>query len=377
MRLSATSAAVLAVVTLMPGVARSVPAQAATAAKLVSSLSPNRLGARSALTLSIGYWGGDLGVSAPITKTVMRLPAGMSLDLPSLRSCTAARLLANGADGCPPSSELGSGHALVETHVGSRIVTEKVALRMFLGPPKNLTPTFNILAQGFTPVAELLVFSGSVRRDEAPYGERLVMSIPPVASLPTEPDVSLVSLTMTVGPSARKMSHELASVRVPHSCPAGGFPFAAEFTYLEGAHNSALAKIPCPKSAPPAHTARTVSLNETGHLHLTSKHNFTLNEQGSTSGTVTGAIYVHLTAVSSSRVTAEVNIYAHDGSISGRGEAKYRRGATSASFSGSISIAHGTGSYANVHGSGLSFSGTIAESKNDAIVVHVSGKVSS
>jgi len=120
-----------------------------------------------------------------------------------------------------------------------------------------------------------------------------------------------------------------------------------------------------------------VSLNETGHLHLTSKHNFTLNEQGSASGTVTGTIYVHLTAVSSSRVTAEVNIYADGGSISGSGEAHYRRGATAASFSGSISIGHGTGSYAGAHGSGLSFSGTIAESKNDAIVVHVSGRVSS
>jgi hypothetical protein len=126
----------------------------------------------------------------------------------------------------------------------------------------------------------------------------------------------------------------------------------------------------------PAHTARTVSLNETGHLHLTSKHNFTLNEQGSASGTVTGTIYVHLTAVSSTRVVAEVNIYMRGGSISGNGQARYHRGPTTASFSGSISIGHGTGSYARAHGSGLSFSGTIAESKNDAIVVHVSGRVS-
>ncbi|HTA15336.1 MAG TPA: hypothetical protein VK781_10825 [Solirubrobacteraceae bacterium] len=119
------------------------------------------------------------------------------------------------------------------------------------------------------------------------------------------------------------------------------------------------------------------SLNETGHLHLTSRHNFTLNEQGSASGTVTGTIYVHLTAVSSSRVTAEVNIYVHGGSISGRGGGSYHRGAKTANFSGSISIGHGTGSYAGVHGSGLSFNGTIAESENDAIVVHVSGRVSS
>jgi hypothetical protein len=127
---------------------------------------------------------------------------------------------------------------------------------------------------------------------------------------------------------------------------------------------------------PSASSSRTISLNETGHLHLTSKHNFTLNEQGTATGTTAGTIYVHLTAVSSTRVTAEVNIYAHGASFSGNGNAAYRRGATTASFSGSMAIDRGTGSFAHVHGSGLSFSGTIAESDHDAITVHVSGRVS-
>jgi hypothetical protein len=131
-----------------------------------------------------------------------------------------------------------------------------------------------------------------------------------------------------------------------------------------------------PPSRLRAHGARTISLNETGHLHLTSKHGFTLNEQGSATGTVVGTIYVHLTAVSNTRVTAEVNIYAHGASFSGNGSASYHRSSTTASFSGSMSINRGTGSYAHVHGSGLSFSGTIAESNRDAITVHVSGRVS-
>ncbi len=122
--------------------------------------------------------------------------------------------------------------------------------------------------------------------------------------------------------------------------------------------------------------ARTISLNETGHLRLTSKHNYTLNEQGSVSGTVAGSIYVHLTAVSTSRVSAEVNIYPRGGSITGEGAGSYRRAGSTASFSGSMSIARGTGSYAHAHGSGLNFSGTIRESDNDAITVHVSGRVS-
>jgi hypothetical protein len=125
-----------------------------------------------------------------------------------------------------------------------------------------------------------------------------------------------------------------------------------------------------------AFASKTISLNETGHLHLTSKHNFTLNEQGTASGTASGTIYVHLTAVSNTRVTVEVNIYPKGGSITGSGSASYRKTSGAADFSGSMTIDRGTGTYGHIHGSGLSFNGTVAESNKDAITVHVSGRVS-
>ena len=118
--------------------------------------------------------------------------------------------------------------------------------------------------------------------------------------------------------------------------------------------------------------ARVLSLNENGSLHLTSRHGFTLNEQGLASGTVKGTIYVHLSIVSSSRVTAELNIYPRGGSLTAHGNASYHKQSTLARFSGTMSIERGTGSYAHARGSGLSFSGTIQRS-NDAVTVHVAG----
>ncbi len=119
--------------------------------------------------------------------------------------------------------------------------------------------------------------------------------------------------------------------------------------------------------------ARVLSLNENGSLRLTSKHGFTLNERGLASGSVRGTIYVHLSIVSSSRVTAELNIYPSGGSITAHGSASYHKERMSARFFGSMSIERGTGSYANARGSGLSFSGAIQRS-NDAVTVHVAGK---
>jgi hypothetical protein len=121
--------------------------------------------------------------------------------------------------------------------------------------------------------------------------------------------------------------------------------------------------------------ARTISLNESARLHLTSRHGFTLDEQGSATGSVSGPMYVHLTIVSTTRVVAEVNFYPRGGSISGNATASYKRGSSTASFSGTLAIARGTGSYAHVHGSGLSFSGTIRRS-DEAIAVQVHGEAS-
>jgi hypothetical protein len=128
-------------------------------------------------------------------------------------------------------------------------------------------------------------------------------------------------------------------------------------------------------AAPTSLAAKTFSLNENGELHLTSKQGFTLNEQGPSSGTVSGTLYVHLKIVSSTRVTAEISLYPHGGSITCSGSAGYKREGSTANFSGGLSIDRGTGSYAKAHGSGLNFSGTIQRS-NDAIAVHVGGTAS-
>ncbi len=124
-----------------------------------------------------------------------------------------------------------------------------------------------------------------------------------------------------------------------------------------------------------ARAARTISLNDSGRLHLTSHHGFTLNEQGSASGTISGTIYIHLHVVSTNRVTAEISLYPHGGSITGYASASYRPSGAFATFQGTMSVTRGTGSYNHASGSGLSFSGSVQRS-NDAVNVRVNGRMS-
>jgi hypothetical protein len=132
---------------------------------------------------------------------------------------------------------------------------------------------------------------------------------------------------------------------------------------------------PAQSRAATARAAGTLTLNESGRLHLTSHHSFTLNEQGTTSGTITGTIYIHLNIVSVNHVTAEVSIYPSGSSLTGRATASYHPAGGVATFSGTMAIVRGTGRYNGAHGSGLSFTGTVQRS-NDAVTVRVSGRMS-
>jgi hypothetical protein len=124
-----------------------------------------------------------------------------------------------------------------------------------------------------------------------------------------------------------------------------------------------------------AHVARTVTLNDSGRLHLTSHHTTHLNFQGTASGTIKGTIYIHLNVTSPNRVSAEVSIYPSNGSLTGVSTANYRASGGQATFSGTLSISRGSGAYAHAHAPALDFSGTIQRS-NDATTVHVSGPLS-
>ena len=142
------------------------------------------------------------------------------------------------------------------------------------------------------------------------------------------------------------------------------------------AASAALAGAAAPTTdAATAHAARTISLSESGRLHLTSHHGFTLNEQGSASGTMSGTIYIHLTISSTNHVSAEVNIYPSGGSLTGSASAAYHVQGGTASFNGTMSITRGSGRYSHARGSGLSFTGTIQRS-TDAVNVRVSGRFS-
>jgi hypothetical protein len=129
-------------------------------------------------------------------------------------------------------------------------------------------------------------------------------------------------------------------------------------------------------ASPNATAARTLMLNDSASLHLQNKHGVELKESGAAKGTLAGTLYLQLKVTSTRSVSAKVQVYPKgSGSISGSAKASYRVAGSTATFSGTLAITKGSGTYSKAKASALSFSGTIKRS-NDAVTVRVSGPMS-
>jgi hypothetical protein len=220
-------------------------AEAQTVSSLHVQLRPDRPGALATLTVSIHYEDSQAAVPAPLRQAIFKLPEALGIEIPKLRSCNASKLRAHGPRACPPQSRLGAGSALVEVHAGSQMLFEHVSLGVFLGPLVGVEPTFALYAQGFTPFERIVVLRGSAVPDTPPYGEDLEVTVPPIPTLPLEPDASIASLSLSLGPRGRVHRGSTNAVIVPAHCPSGGLPFAVQSSFADGSTTTASTSLPC------------------------------------------------------------------------------------------------------------------------------------
>jgi hypothetical protein len=229
-------------------------------ATLHAGFSPNRLGASTTISFGFRVATSEGLAPPPITSMDLRMPAGINYTATTLglAICKPESLLARGLAGCPANSRVGFGSAFVEVPFGVDSGKELPELQAVMGPPRNGNIVVLFYANGLMPVSAQLVFSGEVLPDSGRFGSHLAATVPIVESVPGGSDVSIVSAQTTIGPSrltyylhrhGRLVPFHPIGVSVPEHCPRGGFPFAAEFGFLDGGHASATTTVPCPPRA--------------------------------------------------------------------------------------------------------------------------------
>jgi hypothetical protein len=79
--------------------------------------------------------------------------------------------------------------------------------------------------------------------------------IPLVQAWPSGPDLALETFVSTIGPlhltyhrevNGKTIAFYPHGVRVPQTCPAGGYPFRAQLRFQDGTHTTAVYHVPCP-----------------------------------------------------------------------------------------------------------------------------------
>jgi len=227
-------------------------AQALTTANLRVGVRPQRLGAGTTITFGFQIASAGQALPAALTRLVVRLPAGMGIDTSGLSSCASAPLLAHGVNACPADARVGSGSVYVKVPLGDVVRLERATLTVFNGPRGKGRGTLLFYAVGRVPIATRLVFTGAIV--PSPLGWSIEARIPLIPTLPESPDGAIVQMTSTVGTRGRIYHRMVGGRRVrftpkgatlPRTCPAGGFPFSAEFDFNDTTSATAATTVAC------------------------------------------------------------------------------------------------------------------------------------
>jgi hypothetical protein len=226
-------------------------------ATLHAAFTPDRPGASTTISFGFHIATSEGLAPPPLTSLDLRMPAGIDYATTTLglAICQPAALEAKGVAGCSPNSRLGFGSAYVEVPFGVDSGHELPEIQALMGPPHDGNLVVLFYANGETPVEAHLVFTGELLPASGAFGSQLATEVPPIASVPGGPDVSVVSVQSTIGPSqltyyrhsrGRVVAFHPEGVSVPERCPPGGFPFRAEFRFQDGSRATASTSVPCP-----------------------------------------------------------------------------------------------------------------------------------
>lgn len=235
-------------------------AHAASSAQLRAAFIPDRLQARTTLAFSFSFSAPPGGVPPPLTQIELRYPDNLGILISQLGIdvCTAAGLEASGPGGCPPNSVMGYGVVNTEVELGTSVVAEKAPITIFRAPTNDGKLGLLFYAEGKHPVVTDIVFSGVLLAASEPFGGKVSIGVPLVSTLPGAPYVSVVELHATIGPSkvtyyerqgGATFAYKPTGILLPSTCPKGGFPFAAAFSFSNKSHARARAYASCPQTA--------------------------------------------------------------------------------------------------------------------------------
>jgi hypothetical protein len=233
-------------------------ASATQSVELDPSFSPYRLGAPATINLNLQIHAAPGQIPSALTEIEVRYPQnlGFALSGLGLAVCSPAMLAEAGTSGCPADSIMGRGSATAELSFGPQLVTENASISIARAPDQEGHIALLLYASGPSPVNTQILSPAQLLPTSPPFGGRLNMELPVIPSVPGAADIAIASLNVTIGPQGltyyertegTTLAYTPKGILLPKTCPHGGFPFAATFSFLDGSHPEARTTLPCPR----------------------------------------------------------------------------------------------------------------------------------
>ena len=155
---------------------------------------PAAAAASTRATISLRIVNPDGSKVSPVLEIVTHLPTGTIRNFSQFPTCTESVLRASGPSGCPQGSRVGTGVLLLD------------ARPVISGPINARLTAFNgengeLLIYVFPDIGPPFLIVGTP--STAANRPVLTLAIPPIHTLPSAPDASLVRLTLTLGETDR------------------------------------------------------------------------------------------------------------------------------------------------------------------------------
>jgi hypothetical protein len=228
----------LAVVPLLTGVAVSLATVTQSVDFTVKVVKKDRHKSHGGLTLRTTFRvADDTGAKPPpLTNTTLRFPKGAALNARYFKTCSFSALQSKGPSGCPKSSVIGKGTAIGDARP---IIAEvKAKITLYNGKTASGGPSIIVYAQ--PDISAPIIIQGPIKAQKgSPYGYVLSVDVPPIPTLPGQPNASVVFFdATTLDKTVKRKGRLIHYIEGPILCNGTYFLLDGAFTYEGGTTNT-------------------------------------------------------------------------------------------------------------------------------------------
>ena len=182
--------------------------------------------------LSVDIRSNDPAAEQPpiMNRIVIKFDKGGKFDAKRFKRCQLAALQARGPNGCPSGSKIGTGSGV---GMAKPVVTDPVNAKLTLFNGAKVGGKDTVLVYVFPDLGPTFVSVGKISKPGGRY--TLDFNIPPIKTLPSAPDASVVSVkTKTPVKKVTQKKKKYYLIMSPKTCKGGTWKGSGKFYFTTG-----------------------------------------------------------------------------------------------------------------------------------------------